>query len=181
MGLKLPEERQEGGLFLRSDVRTTNAGGIVQSNFNTTDFDVISGVVDLKNKTSFWSCPGQNFSGNNPDIDDIVYATTNSDVTATGGGDPLVAPVFLPQGAVVTSAIVYGNAGTNDETWTLHRATLTTGAGSTMASASVNSADSTISSATIDNNTFCYFIRTTPLTATDEIFGARITYTTDYD
>ena len=110
MGLKLPEERQEGGIFLRSDVRSTNAGGIVQSNFNTSDFDVIAGVVDLKNKTSYLAIPGLLFKTQNPDTDDIIHAPTRASIASSISGLEFTVPIMLPHNAIITEVIVYGNA-----------------------------------------------------------------------
>ena len=54
-----------------------------------------------------------------------------------------------------------------------------------MASAAVNTADTSITAGTetIDNSLYCYFMstRTDEFDTGDEIYGARITYTTDYD
>ena len=50
-----------------------------------------------------------------------------------------------------------------------------------MATAAVDTEDTTISNATIDNSTYGYFFVVTNGDVGDEIHGARITYTTDYD
>jgi len=50
-----------------------------------------------------------------------------------------------------------------------------------MASATVNTADATISNATIDNQNYAYNLMVSELVGNDDIYGARITYTTDYD
>ena len=43
-------------VFRQRDVRRTEAGGISQTNFNTDDFEVATGVVTFTNKTRCWSC-----------------------------------------------------------------------------------------------------------------------------
>ena len=181
MGLRLPQQREEGGLFLRSDVRSTNAGGIVQSNFNTTDFDVIGGVVDLKNKTSYISIPGSSFRGTdagdqaglNYDAAGSVLGTLNS----PSSGLDLTGAIQIPNNAVVTGAIVYGNG---NRPWILNRKALSGGANTSMANANTDSEDTTISNATIDNSTYTYHFTVSGTTGL-QIYGARITYTTDYD
>ena len=119
----------------------------------------------------------------NPDIDDVRYESGGEGiVTVTTGQLQFIASVSLPHNAVVTAVIVYGNAGSEDETWSLilnpHASTTST----FMAQAVINTEDTTITSATIDNSANRYHISiATGLNTNDEIFGARITYTTDYD
>ena len=155
-----------------------------KASFNSTDFSVSSGAVSLKNKTSYWSCVATNFKARHPDTDQIQYNPSgNSQIRAEADGIELKAPVFLPHGAIVTAVICTGNAAAiAGEVWTLIRYNLTTGATDTqMASGSIGTEDVTISSATIDNVNFIYGFNTSSFDTNDEIFGARITYTTDYD
>lgn len=150
------------------------------ASFNSDDFSVSSGAVSLKSKTSYWSCLGVNFVGRNPDTDQISYsAGDDGTITTDGAGISLNAPVFLPNGVIVTAVKVFGN--TSTESWFLQRVQLSNLSTSSMATANINSEDTTISNPTIDNNTYGYFILTEALDSADEIHGARITYTTDYD
>ena len=173
-----------GGLFGQNDVRETPASSSSANAFifNTTDFLDDAGNVSLKNKTSYWSCPGQNFKAVNPDTDTIHYGTTAPSAVSDATGVTFVAPVFIPHNAIITSVKVFGNqAGSaDDETWTLKRFQLS-GAEGTMATANLNTADTTISNATINNSTHVYYLITSSLDSTDQINGAIIAYTTDYD
>ena len=149
---------------------------------NSDDFTIDSNnVLNLKNKTSYWSCPGNNFHPTSPDTTDHSYdANGNMSWNDTGEAH---APVFLPEGAVVTAVAVYGNAdAAASAAWSLKRKDVDAESiNSTMASAAVNTADSSISNATTDNTTYSYHFAVEGLDVGDKIYGARITYTTDYD
>ena len=73
--------------------------------------------------------------------------------------------------------IVNGDDTTN--TWYLYRDNLTSSSLSTIATANVNTEDSTISNATIDNSSYIYFLAVS-MGSGDNVYSARITYTTDY-
>ncbi len=146
------------------------------ASFNA-DFTVTAGNVALANKTSYYSISGFEFhttSMTNATYEDTGTFTANAGVSA-------LAPVHLPHGAVVTSCIVQGNAGATDVAWTLSRQANDAGAVVTMATANIDTADSTITSGTIDNSAYSYTIYTGSLSANDSIYNATITYTTDYD
>lgn len=159
MVLELP-----GGIFGQSDVRETTS----QSSL-------------LANKTSFYSIPGSGFSGITPDVDDVIK--TRAELLMSGNNIDIMAPVHLPQGAIVTACIVHGNTAAEDETWELSSRNITNGSsGTIMASGAVNTSDSSITEATIDNQNNTYIIRIgTLLQSGDIIHSAVITYTTDYD
>lgn len=127
--------------------------------------------------TKYWSCLGVQFQIGIPKFDDASYKPTGGDVQADQVGVFFYAPVSLPQGAVVTGVIVYGDAAAGAENWTMVRVTLTDITAATMATANINTEDSTISNDTIDNQTYGYFIKTSTLDTNDNIFGARVTYT----
>jgi len=157
----------------------------IESNWkiNTSDFELSTdNTLNLKNKTSYWSCSGHNFiqgdwltgagvSIGNYDVDGFVYDK--------GEAGDVFAPVFLPHGAIVTAVIVYGSDTGN--TWSLKRNNLAANpTQTTMATAAFGTEDTTITSGTIDNSGYTYFLEIAQQ-VTDTITGARITYTTDYD
>jgi len=128
------------------------------------------------NGTKYWSCPGNHFDSTYPSGDDINKLGDGS-IVINSGSYYLVAAVFLPHGAVVTSAIVYGNASAASKVWLLKRLTFSDKSNDTMATADINTADSSVSFATIDNSLYSYFFATDILDAEDQVWGAIITYT----
>ena len=139
---------------------------------------LIQGTTIIEDKRSekgeIWSCPGINFKSLQPSTVNINYTAIDSDIHINATDTVLVAPVFLPQGAVISKVKVFGNV--SDETWTLFRAPLTTRTGEAMATGNWNSEDITITNSIIDNETFCYFLATSGGDSGDEVFGARINY-----
>lgn len=130
----------------------------------------------IKMVTKYWSCSGVNFIATHPDIDAIIYDETKGIVDLQGGGLSVVAPVFLPHGAVVTAVVVYGSA--SDETWKLKRQELNVLAvGEDMATGNVNTEDTSIAEPIINNQDYMYWLRTSVFDAGDDIYSARITYT----
>lgn len=84
-------------------------------------------------------------------------------------------PINLPNGAIITASVVYGNM---TRTWILARKPLNLGATDTMATAATGTEDTTISNEVIDNTAYSYAIYyPNSLVINDEIYGARITYT----
>jgi len=129
--------------------------------------------------TSYWSCNATAFRGQAPDTADFIFNEPYGYLTMQGAAY-MFAEVQLPQGAIVTGAVVTGSAGTEDKTWVLTRRVLTSlNTNVEMASAAVNTEDTSITSATIDNSLYAYFFRIT-LAATEIIYGARVKYTTNY-
>jgi len=128
------------------------------------------------NGTKYWGCAGCYFDANLPASDNIIKGS-NGDIKAAADGIAFNAGVLLPHGAVITSVIIRGNAGAEEETWTLYRKTLSTGAGSIIASAAINTADTSIDTPTVDNSLYAYILGTSSLDTDDTIYGATITYT----
>ena len=123
-----------------------------------------------------WGCSGTNFKGTDPSLDQIGY-DNDGKLRVYEDNVPLTAPVLLPDGAVVTAVEVFGDAAAEAETWILRRSPHAAATDETMASANVNTEDTSISFATINNNTHTYLFTTSSLDTNDEIYGARITYT----
>ena len=146
-------------------------------NFRKTSslFSKDEGGISSKEEESYWSCKGTAFKAQNPDVDDILYATSNHKLQTTGAGIRLFAPISLPHGAVITAAIVYSASTTED--WYLTETNLSSSATATNATASLGTEDKSISNATIDNSTKAYGFVIDPMDAGDVIDGARITYT----
>ena len=161
----------------------------IESNMkiNTDDFDYgTDNTLALKNKTSYWSCTGVNFVEEQyrGGVSGVAYNNAAGIVIGYTDNSTLYCPVFLPHGAVITGCIVSGDAGAAAGiTWTLYRTNLSTGEASALASASVDTEDTSITNAEVDNENYGYYIATgtDEMDTGDEIYGARISYTTDYD
>jgi len=124
--------------------------------------------------TFYWSCPGSAFMpGHTPSDYNDIY-NIDGHYTATFNNANLTTTIFLPQGAIVTGCVVYGDVA---RTWTLKRCSLTAGTSETMATAKVGTVDTTINNATIDNQTYGYYIWIASTQNYDDFYGARITYT----
>lgn len=159
-------------LIGRTQIDTTTTIG-----YNPEDFEVEGNVMSLKSKTSYLSLVGADFTSTQPDVDDVSY--TNATFNPSSAETPW-AGVHLPHGAVVISAIVYGTGEAEDKTWALKRVDSNFNS-NTMALANINTADTSISNATIDNSSYGYYLHTEPLGDGEIIWLAVIAYTTDYD
>ena len=126
--------------------------------------------------TKYWSCSGVHFGGQNPDVNAILRSAAGYLQIVTGPFN-LVAHVSLPHGAVVTSAKVTGNAASETKTWALCRLRLSDVDWASLAVANINTADTSIDVATIDNSLYGYYLRVIDVATADRIYGATITYT----
>jgi len=125
----------------------------------------------------YWSRPGNGFIALDPQKDNYTRAITGELIADENALDCMVA-VNLPNECTVTAAVIYGNLGLSDKTWELHGAKITDLAQIALASAAGNTEDTSITNAVIDNTLYAYCLHITDLDNTDEIYGARITYTT---
>lgn len=105
------------------------------------------------------------------------YTINANSLTADAGIPQILASLRLPHGAVVIGCIVFGNAAAEGEVWTLNRNTLATSASASMATANINTEDTSITNPIIDNSIYSYLLQITLLDTADKIYGARITYT----
>jgi len=128
----------------------------------------------------YWSCPGINFVANDYNTEYVSYdLETGKLIVETLLGTAVLAPVTgIPEGAIITAAGVFGNAGASNETWELNRVNIITCGATNLASANVNSLDTSISYAEVINMTYGYFFSTSVLSQNDEIQGGWIRYTT---
>lgn len=136
--------------------------------------------IGYRPKTQIWSCTGSKFIAENPDTD--TFNIDNGKATAEGNGIFFHAPVELPNNAIITSIIVYGNTAAEQETWSLRRILLSSGGSVNMTQVTVNIGTETFSQdfinkeSTIDNNKYAYWLKTSTLDTNNEIRGARIKY-----
>ncbi len=125
--------------------------------------------------TQYLSIPACAWIPTNPDVLDVTIQENRS--ISQQNGILWKAPVNLPQGAIVTACIVYGNAAATAETWSLKRASLPDSGTNLLATANFDTEDTSIDNGTIDNSTFVYMLSSSTMDISDDINGARITYT----
>lgn len=121
------------------------------------------------------SIPHTAFKGQNPDTDDIDYSNAHVNVNAALA---LFAPVFLPEGVTVIKAIVYGNAGAEDDQFFLQQVDHAAGAVNIVVQ-NINTfgKDTNNAAAFVENGKYSYSLRTGTLAIGDDIYGASIYYT----
>jgi len=149
---------------------TKVAGNLIQS----ADWNAqVTAIKKVTAGTFYWSCSGVNFKPNDT-TDEAVFDDGVLALNSANGW--VTAPVFLPHGAVVTACVVYGDL-TGVNAWRLRRINISSQALSDLAGANVNTEDTTITNATIDNSVYGYYIDIAAIVNTDLIYGVRITYT----
>lgn len=124
----------------------------------------------------YWSCAGIHFDAREPDVHDVTKAVDGI-ITVHADGIALIASVNLPHGAVVTKVEVFGNAAAEAETWYLGRIKFSDGTYSQLGTANINTEDTSIDNATVDNSLYGYYFHTSTMDTNDQVYGARITYT----
>ncbi|MHA1304769.1 MAG: hypothetical protein ACTSPI_13815 [Candidatus Heimdallarchaeaceae archaeon] len=130
---------------------------------------------------SYWSNSGPDWKPRYPVTKDHHYDGDDGYVRADEDGVDFVCNVSLPHEATITNIIVYGNAGAAEETWTFRRSEIDQESGDGIATANINSADTTLvpeGSEVVDNENYRYWFVTSTLDTGDMIYGAVITYTT---
>ncbi len=141
---------------------------------------LLTGTTLIEDKRSekgtVWSTTGAGWMATNTNDDDIAV-DSNGTFTNQGAGDiEVVCPTDLPNGAKITSVIVYGD--TANPTWTFKRQLSSAGTSETLATASMNTADTTIGEPTINNSSYGYWIDIANLSQNEVIYGVRIEYDT---
>ncbi len=142
---------------------------------------ILTGRTEIETKTTVsvgtvLSIPYNEFVTQNEDDDASYAADGTGHLVLNGAGIAVSCPVSLPQGAIVTSCIVYSNVTT--ENWTLVRNPVTdSGGAETLATAALGTTDTSISFATINNVDFRYHIYLDAMDASDRILGAVIVFT----
>jgi len=164
---------------LRTPVKVTDKLLIHNIDTGVTEYTTVQKLIDTigyHSGTKYWTCAGIHFDAENPNSDDVLkYRAGYFKVQA--GNIRVIAAVSLPDGAIITKAKVYGNAAAEDSTWNLYRLTLSDKTQTGMAGAFINTEDTSILFATIDNSLYAYFLYASFMVTDDEIYGARITYT----
>ena len=130
-------------------------------------------TIGLTPVTKYYSKSGLAFQ---PDDETKQYTMHAAGIYSDAGGDFNVwTSIELPHGAVVTSVKVMGSEST--KTWAMSRNDMDNSATS-MATANINTADTSISNATIDNENYSYSLSAT-CANNNRIYGVLITYTID--
>lgn len=154
------------------------AGAVEGQVIYRTDLDVVyvydgTGWSRSNKRVNYWSADACGFTPSDSTISFSILTFTrlrNDEASEKA----FYLPVYLPHGAVVTAAIVYGSDALN--MWGLNRIALDSSSGDEMALWFVNQEVTEIDHATIDNSAYKYSIFVT-LGANDMVYSARIKYT----
>ena len=123
--------------------------------------------------TYYYSITPADLFGRELESDDV---RGNGDFTrANVNGINLVGLVHLPHGATVTNVIIYGSV--SDKAWNLVNSAVDGTGGTVMATANLNTADSSITDPIIDNQQKQYYLSIPNIDTNDAVYGGVITYT----
>ena len=128
-------------------------------------------------KTFYFPINPADFTTSDPDVDDVV--NIGNHIEATENGVTFVSPVYIPNGATITSTVLYGSAGTTGEIWNLVRTNVSSTGTQIIAYSNFGIVNTTLSYTTIDNSVYSYYLQTTSLDIGDRIYGGMIEYTLD--
>jgi len=129
-------------------------------------------VSIIKGSTGYWSAPGCSFIAK---VDDYMQEYAAGTYWSLAANQIAVCGVQgIPNGATITSAVVYGTFGAG---WDLRRRNLAASTTSSMAAAAAGTADNTITNPIIDNSTYGYYIEAADVDMDEVVGGAVITYT----
>lgn len=128
-------------------------------------------------KGTIISLPGAAFHGHEPNTDDLIIDVDEGTIKAQADGITLICPIQLPEGAIVTEVIVWGNAAAiAGETYSMIAMGVNYSGDNAMCTASIGTASTTIAHATIENGRFHYYITTSSIDTNDTLYGLRIKY-----
>ena len=140
--------------------------------------DVREGVTKGRVKTSYVSLSPAAFIPAEPDVDDVTYDP--DDLTSNAENKSFFASVNIPQGATLTKCIVYGNAAATAESFAFIRVHHDGTGDEIVSAANIGTeANTNVIYSIINNQEYSYQLWIT-LDTNDKIYGARITYTTEY-
>ena len=177
----IPALRGEGSgaadfIDIDSSLDMRNSQRIINLITPTVDGEVASkGYVDGA-IGKVWAASGTDFIPLDVGSEHASYSVTTGNVNAdTFLGTAFVCPVHLPDGVTITGVVVYGNS--TSENWALRKGTHQSATVSSIATATIETEDNSISGNPVDNSTNYYFLVTDIMDQNDKIEGARITYT----
>ena len=124
----------------------------------------------------YHTIPGTHFKPTYPKTTSVSH-WANGQIYVYDVDTDLFCPVLLPDGATVTAVKVDGNAGASSQTWTLNRVAQADQAETAMATATVQTEDTTITNPVIDNQDYLYVLNINGLDTNDIIYYVRIKYT----
>ncbi len=130
-------------------------------------------TISTESKTDYISIAPDAFRAS--DASNTSYNVDNDTLFITGTED-YHANISIPNGAVVTGIIVYGDASSTSKTFKVRRVHHDD-SWDQLASTNIGTEDTTITYATIDNKNYSYAITLSSLSSGDQIWGARIKYT----
>ena len=179
------ESRSIGDIVVGGIVEWDDTFSTIPEGFNLCDGSTISDPLSSYNgsavpdlNTEYLSIPASQWIANNPNSDDVTHGVfVINQLLLQAGGISFTCGINLPHGATVTACIVDGSAGTTDEDWKLQFSARDSITATDMATEKFGTEETTIASATIDNENNVYGLSTSGLTNADVIHGARITYT----
>lgn len=151
--------------YVNMDMNSNNVQNVdsIQSKIIETDTLIL-------NDTIFYSIPPQQFISKNPYIDSIEIS--DGELTVNEDSIVLNCGINLIHNSTILSCIIYGNS--TDKTWELLRSNVSSSNTETMGSNNINSSDTTISDAEIDNENYTYSIKIPNCDANDKIYGGKM-------
>jgi hypothetical protein len=150
---------------------------ITPSSAPTTDYQVANKKYVDDNisgsGTFYYAVNPSSFIASAPNSDPV--ALTTGQISASSSTINIYAPINLPHGATVTSVIVRGDVSTR--TWALTRFANGGSTGNGLATAVLNTVDTSISLEVIDNENYNYGISVSQLEVGEKVYDATIIYT----